>query len=245
MNPVAAAACVAVVVAAVAGAAAARQLSRARRAEGEAARLRKELAAERHAASHDDLTGLPNRRSFYRAGAALVRDAARRPLVAILVDLDDFKRVNDTLGHRAGDEVLVNVANRLAAVAVGGLVARLGGDEFVALLDQPPAYGDRPVETANRIAEVLSAPVTVTGGWTVAVRASVGFVAVGSGVDLDEVLERADNAMYRAKTALPHQRRPVPGDGGYGPPDPGDEWFSPVQRRRQVRAVAGDTVAWY
>jgi diguanylate cyclase (GGDEF)-like protein len=237
VDPVAAVACGAVLVAAVV--AAARQLLRARRAEGEAARLREELAAERHAASHDDLTGLPNRRSFYRAGAALVREAARRPLLAILVDLDDFKRVNDTLGHRAGDEVLVNVADRLAAVAGGGLVARLGGDEFVALLDQPPAYGDRLVETADRIAEALSAPVLVTGGWQVAVRASIGFVAVPGAADLDEVLERADAAMYRAKTALPHQR-PVPGDGGHWPPVPGDEWFSPGQRRRQVRAVAGE-----
>jgi diguanylate cyclase (GGDEF)-like protein len=242
VNPVAAVACVAVAVAALAVLAAARQLARVRRAEGEAARLREELAAERHAASHDDLTGLPNRRSFYRAGAALVREAASRPLVAILVDLDDFKRVNDTLGHRAGDEVLITVADRLAAFTPGGLVARLGGDEFVALLDQPAAYDDRLVETANRIAEILSAPVTVTGGWTVAVRASIGFVAVRNGSDLDEVLERADAAMYRAKTAPP-RHTPVPGNGRHRPPDPGDEWFSPTRPRRQVRAVAGDAVA--
>ena len=242
MNPVAVMGCLAAAVAAVAVLAATRQLSRARRAEGEAARLREELAAERHAASHDDLTGLPNRRSFYHAGAALVREAPRRPLVAILVGLDDFKRVNDTLGHRAGDEVLITVADRLAAVAGGGLVARLGGDEFVALLDQRPAHGDRLTETANRIAEVLSAPVPVTGGWTVAVRASIGFVAVHNGADLDEVLERADTAMYRAKTALP-QHPSSPRDTGHTSPDPDGEWFSPGQRRRQVRAVAGEAVA--
>ena len=95
------------------------------------------------------------------------------------------------------------------------------------------------METADRIAEALSAPVLVTGGWQVAVRASIGFVAVPRAADLDEVLERADAAMYRAKTALPH-RRPVPGDGGHRPPVAGDEWFSPGQRRRQVRAVAGE-----
>jgi diguanylate cyclase len=242
VNPVAAVACVAVVVAAVAVAAAARQLAHTRRAESEAARLREELAAERHAASHDHLTGLPNRRSFYRSGAALVREAARRPLVAIIVDLDDFKRVNDTLGHRAGDEVLITVADRLAAFAGGGLVARLGGDEFVALLDQPAAYDDRLTETANHIAEELSAPVSVTGGWTVAVRASIGIVAVRNGAALDEVLERADSAMYRAKTT-PSDQTTFPGNGRHGSADPDDEWFSP-RRRRRVRAVAGDAVAW-
>jgi diguanylate cyclase (GGDEF)-like protein len=241
VNPVAAVACVAVVVAAVAVVAAARQLAHTRRAESEASRLRDELAAERHAASHDHLTGLPNRRSFYRSAAALVREAARRPLLAIIVDLDDFKRVNDTLGHRAGDDVLITVADRLAAFAAGGLVARLGGDEFVALLDQPAAYDDRLTETANHIAEILSAPVSVTGGWTVAVRASIGIVAVRNGAALDEVLERADSAMYRAKTAPSHQTT-YPGDGRHGSADP-DEWFSP-SRRRRVRAVAGDAVAW-
>jgi diguanylate cyclase (GGDEF)-like protein len=236
----------AVAVATVVAVAAVTQRTRARRAEREVRRLERELAAERHAASHDHLTGLPNRRSFHRAGAELVREAGRRPLVAILVDLDDFKQVNDTYGHRAGDEVLAAVARRLAALAGGGLVARLGGDEFVALLDDPaphggriPAYGDRLAETADRIAEVLSAPVPVTGGCNVTVRASVGFATVPAGADLDDVLDRADAAMYRAKASLA-QPVPAPRDGGRV----ADDWSAAGEQRRRVTAVAGEATAW-
>jgi len=225
------------------------QTRRARAAEQELRRVEAELSAERHAARHDHLTGLPNRRWFYDAGAALVGATDRRPLVAVLVDLDDFKRINDTFGHRAGDEVLVTVARQLADVVGVGLVARLGGDEFVALFDLPPGCSDRPAgdrhgltETAGRITEVLSAPVPVAGGWNVAVRASIGVVVVDAGSDLDEVLDRADAAMYRAKTArlasAPARRagrRESAESGG---------WFAADGQRRQVRAVAGDSVTW-
>jgi diguanylate cyclase (GGDEF)-like protein len=237
MDPLAA---VAVAVAAVLAATAVWLALRARRSARELGRLRGELAAERQAANCDHLTGLPNRRCFYRGGTALAREANRRSLIAVLVDLDDFKRINDTFGHRAGDEVLVTVARRLAGLAGGGLVARLGGDEFAALLDQPPAHGpqrrgahaDRLAETGQRIAEVLSVPVPVAGGWKVAVRASIGVVAVAAGSDLDEVLERADAAMYQAKTA----RSGLSPDGG--------SWFAGDAQRRQVRAVAGDALTW-
>ena len=219
---------------------------RARAAERELRRVRTELSTEQHAARHDHLTGLPNRRWFYGAGAALVRATERRPLVAVLVDLDDFKRINDTFGHRAGDEVLVTVARRLAGVVGPGLVARLGGDEFVALFDLPAGLPDctagNLTDTTGRITEVLSAPVHVAGGWNVAVRASIGVVVAAPGSDLDEVLDRADAAMYRAKTARlasPPARR----HGRREPPDP-DGWFAADGRRRQVRAVAGDSVTW-
>jgi diguanylate cyclase (GGDEF)-like protein len=225
-------------------------VERTKKVEQELRRLRGELSAERHAARHDHLTGLPNRRWFYGAGATLVGTTDRAPLVAVLVDLDDFKRINDTFGHRAGDEVLVTVARRLAAVAGVGLVARLGGDEFVALLDQPPGCRERSLgkqdhrltDTAGRITEVLSAPVPVPGGWNVAVRASIGVVTVAPGSDLDEVLERVDAAMYQAKTARPASapgrrtgRREAPDAAG---------WFAADGQRRQVRAVAGDAVTW-
>jgi diguanylate cyclase len=249
VSSVVAVAAVAAAVAAVVGIAAARASVRARRAEREVGRLRREVEAERHAAGHDHLTGLPNRRSFYDVGTRLIGDSTRRPLAAILVDLDDFKRINDTFGHRAGDEVLVNVARRLTDLAGGGLVARLGGDEFVALLGQPPAHGGRSpatgdwlAKTAGRFTEVLSVPVLVTGGWRVAVRASIGCVTVPVATDLDEVLERADAAMYRAKTALA-QREPVRPPGQHRPPEPGS-WFATDEQRRQVRAVAGDSVTW-
>jgi diguanylate cyclase (GGDEF)-like protein len=219
------------------------QARRARTAQEELRRVEGELSAEQHAARHDHLTGLPNRRWFYGAGAALVGTTDRRPLIAVLVDLDDFKRINDTFGHRAGDEVLVTVARRLAGVVGVGLVARLGGDEFVALFDLPPGCPDRPAgnrdgltETAGRITEVLSAQVPVTGGWNVAVRASIGVVVAAPGSDLDEVLDRADAAMYRAKAARL-------ASGRHESPDPGG-WFAADGQRRQVRAVAGDAVTW-
>jgi diguanylate cyclase (GGDEF)-like protein len=225
------------------------QVRRARTAEHELRRVRAELSAElsaeRHAARHDHLTGLPNRRWFYGSGAALVGTTDRRPLIAVLVDLDDFKRINDTFGHRAGDEVLVTVARRLAGVVGVGMVARLGGDEFVALLDLPPGCPDRPAgnrdrlaETAGRITEVLSAQVPVTGGWNVAVRASIGVVVAAPGSDLDEVLDRADAAMYRAKAA-----RLASAPSRHESTDSGG-WFAADEQRRQVRAVAGDSVTW-
>jgi diguanylate cyclase len=250
MEPLAAVIGAGLAVAAVAALlAAVRQAKRARAAEQDVRRLRDELSTERHAARHDHLTGLPNRRWFYGAGSTLVGTSDRGPLAAILVDLDDFKRVNDTFGHRAGDEVLVTVARRLAAVPGVGLVARLGGDEFVALLDLPPGCPDRPAgtrdglaESTGRNTEVLSAPVPVAGGWNVAVRASIGVVVVAPGSDLDEVLDRADAAMYRAKTTRPTS---APGRraGRREPPDSGG-WFAADGQRQQVRAVAGDSVTW-
>lgn len=240
MDPLAAVAGVAAAVGAVLAVAAVKQWARARRAEKEIGRLRRELAAERHAACHDQLTGLPNRRSFHSAGSALIREAARRPLIAILVDLDDFKRINDTLGHRAGDDVLVAVARRLASVAGDGLVARLGGDEFVALLDRTPPPGDQTAayrhrlpEIVDGIAEVLSVPISVTGGWTVAVRASIGFAPVPGGAALEEVLEHADAAMYRAKAA-PTPGRALPRTSRRRSSETGANWFSPGEQPGQV-----------
>jgi diguanylate cyclase (GGDEF)-like protein len=180
-----------------------RMRHRAGRAEAEVARLRQELVAERHAAGHDPLTGLPNRRAFYQLGAALVADPARQPLVAVLLDLDDFKQVNDRLGHAAGDEVLITVARRFAAYAGDNLVARLGGDEFAGLLTVAD-FDDAWLSCAAReLADVFAAPMLVTGH-RVTLTASVGLVPVHGRVELGEVLRHADAAMYRAKS------------GGYG-----------------------------
>jgi diguanylate cyclase len=175
------------------------QVCRARRAEAEVARLRDELRVERHAAAHDPLTGLPNRRAFYRSAPAMVADDRRRPLVAVLVDLDDFKRVNDTLGHAVGDHVLVTVARRFSALARGGLVARLGGDEFVALFDWPDADSRRLDEAGQVLTTALAAPIPLPEGG-VAVTASVGLASASGPADLAELLDRADAAMYRAKS---------------------------------------------
>jgi diguanylate cyclase (GGDEF)-like protein len=176
---------------------------RAARAEAEVARLRQELAAERHAAAHDPLTGLPNRRAFYQLGPALVADPKRQPLVAVLLDLDDFKQINDRLGHAAGDEVLITVARRFAAYAGNNLVARLGGDEFAGLLTVAHLDETWLSCAARDLADVLAAPMLVAG-CPITLTASVGVVPVHQGAELSEVLRHADAAMYRAKS------------GGYG-----------------------------
>jgi diguanylate cyclase (GGDEF)-like protein len=180
-----------------------RMRRRALRAAAEAARLREELVAERHAAAHDPLTGLPNRRAFYQLGAALVADPTRQPLVAVVLDLDDFKQINDRLGHAAGDEVLVTVARRFAAYAGDNLVARLGGDEFAGLLTVPDLDDAWLNCAARELADALAAPMQAIG-YSVTLTASVGLVPVDGHVDLAEALRRADAAMYRAKS------------GGYG-----------------------------
>jgi diguanylate cyclase (GGDEF)-like protein len=177
-----------------------RMRHRACRAEAMAARLVEELRAERHAASHDPLTGLPNRRAFYRLGASMVAGAARNPLAAAVLDLDDFKQVNDRLGHAAGDEVLITIARRLAAYAGDDLVARLGGDEFAALLTAAAVDEVWLAGTVRALTETLAAPMRIAGH-RVRVTVSVGLVSVPLGAHLAETLRRADAAMYRAKAS--------------------------------------------
>ncbi len=154
-----------------------------------------------HQALHDPLTGLPNRVLFLdRLGHALIRtrrDAAVRPAV-MFIDLDRFKVVNDSLGHKAGDEILVETAKRIEFVLrPGDTVARLGGDEFTVLCEgaaQVDAIG-----VAQRIVDALAVPFTVQGR-DVFLSASIGIAASGGPQDSAELLVRdADAAMYRAK----------------------------------------------
>ncbi|MEV4812116.1 GGDEF domain-containing protein [Micromonospora avicenniae] len=172
---------------------------RALRAEAEMEHLQAELAAERHAASHDPLTGLPNRRAFYRLAAALLTDASGRSVVAVVLDLDDFKQVNDQYGHAAGDQVLISMAERLAAFAGDNLVARLGGDEFAGLLVTPTLDRRWIDHASRRLYEMLAAPISM-GGFTVQVTASVGLAPVTGPTQLPEALRQADASMYRAKS---------------------------------------------
>lgn len=153
----------------------------------------------RHRASHDLLTGLANREAFLAALEASVETSrpGKGPSV-FLVDLDDFKSVNDSFGHDIGDELLTEIARRLRITSRPmDTVARLGGDEFVVLCD---GVGDRGI--ANRIADrIVAALGTVVdvAGLQLTTSVSVG-VAVGSpGVDAEELLRRADVAMFRAK----------------------------------------------
>ncbi|MFJ8578235.1 GGDEF domain-containing protein [Micromonospora sp. NPDC093277] len=172
---------------------------RALRAEAEIELLQAELVAERHAASHDPLTGLPNRRAFYRLAATLLTDAAGQPLVAVVLDLDGFKLVNDRYGHAAGDQVLVSVAQRLSAFAGDNLVARLGGDEFAGLLASPTVDRRWIEHATRRLCEALAAPIPL-GARTVQVTASVGLAPVHCPTQLTDALCRADAAMYQAKS---------------------------------------------
>ncbi|MGY1727883.1 diguanylate cyclase domain-containing protein [Geodermatophilus sp. SYSU D01062] len=172
----------------------------------ENARLAADLAAReaqlRHLAFSDPLTGLANRSLFLdRLKHALALHARdMRPVAVVFLDLDDFKAVNDTLGHAAGDELLLRVAERLTGALRGGdTVARLGGDEFAALLED----GGDPLEAAARLTAAMAVPFTVAGR-TRAVGASTGVVALTAGdaaVGADELMARADAAMYAAKRA--------------------------------------------
>ncbi|MEH0844054.1 GGDEF domain-containing protein [Micromonospora sp. CPCC 205711] len=171
---------------------------RALRAEAEIEQLQAELAAERHAASHDPLTGLPNRRAFHRLAAALLTEPGGPPLIAVVLDLNDFKQVNDRYGHAAGDQVLISVAQRFAAFAGDNLVARLGGDEFAGLLSSPSVDRRWIDHATRRLCEAMAAPIPL-GGRSVRVTASVGLAPVTGATQLAEALCRADAAMYRAK----------------------------------------------
>jgi diguanylate cyclase (GGDEF)-like protein/PAS domain S-box-containing protein len=153
-------------------------------------------------ALHDDLTGLPNRALFADRLAHALDRAAREPQVqtaVLFVDLDDFKAVNDGMGHSAGDELIRGVAARIrAGLRPGDTVARLGGDEFAVLVDRVPSL-EYANDVAQRILELLSLPIDVAGV-SLAVPASVGVTLAGRGSDVESLLQDADIAMYTAKS---------------------------------------------
>lgn len=153
-----------------------------------------------HQAFHDPLTGLANRALLRdRIEHALARSARRGTSVALcLLDLDDFKDVNDGLGHGAGDELLVHVARRiLEAIRASDTAARLGGDEFAVLTEDLDEAGGA-TGVAERLVEACRAPVML-GGREVLVTASVGLAIAGPGDDSETLLRNADAAMYAAK----------------------------------------------
>ena len=158
-----------------------------------------QLADEiKHLAFHDSLTDLPNRVLLHKGLAELVGDPARRPGV-IVVDLDDFKTINDSFGHAAGDALLVAVTARLSALAEPGeLVARLSGDEFAVVLHDDNGHG-RLAGRASAILATLADPFTLEGR-QITVTASVGIAAAGGGDERpEELLRNADLAVYKAK----------------------------------------------
>jgi diguanylate cyclase (GGDEF)-like protein/PAS domain S-box-containing protein len=161
----------------------------------EARQATKELAFQ---ASHDALTGLANRNTLHLALERYI--AARTPLTLLLLDLDHFKEINDTLGHPLGDAVLCQIAPRLEAALAGcdALVARLGGDEFTVLIPEraDPAEAEA---VAHSLLANLEIPFPVEQ-MHLEISASIGIAChAGDGTDPHDLLRRADVAMYRAK----------------------------------------------
>nr|WP_233360966.1 EAL domain-containing protein [Streptomyces sp. SID685] len=156
----------------------------------------------RYEATHDALTGLPNRTLFFERLEKVLAAGDGQRFGLCYLDLDGFKTINDSLGHAAGDRLLVEVADRLqsCATAPGEMVARLGGDEFVALTTGPGT--DRTVdELAERIMNALVTPISIDGR-DLLVRGSLGIVEGPAGErTAAEVLRSADITMYRAKSA--------------------------------------------
>ncbi|GEC02801.1 GGDEF domain-containing protein [Streptomyces spinoverrucosus] len=156
----------------------------------------------RYEATHDALTGLPNRTLFFERLEKVLSAGEGQRFGLCYLDLDGFKTINDSLGHAAGDRLLVEVADRLQACATapGEMVARLGGDEFVALTTGPDTQREVD-ELAARIMNALVAPISVDGR-ELTVRGSIGVVEGAAGErSAAEVLRSADITMYRAKSA--------------------------------------------
>ena len=152
-----------------------------------------------HQANHDSLTGLPNRQALAERMSSAIASGAQPAL--LFVDLDRFKLVNDTIGHPAGDELLIAAAQRLRQAVRGeDVVARLGGDEFVVLAASAPTL-EGAVDLAERLQRDMSAPFEV-GGRSLFISASIGIAVPGGEVSsAEEMLRAADLAMYRSKTA--------------------------------------------
>ncbi|GLV98611.1 membrane associated phosphodiesterase [Streptomyces lavendulae subsp. lavendulae] len=159
-----------------------------------------------HSAEHDPLTDLPNRALFTRRvrQALTGRRAGDHSTAVLFIDLDGFKAVNDTIGHQAGDELLVEAARRLQdAVRAGDTAARLGGDEFAALI-LGDGSRDRSAreyqvhEIAERLRSTLSQPYRIAGS-EVRVAASIGVAFADPGITPSDLMRNADLAMYRAK----------------------------------------------
>jgi diguanylate cyclase (GGDEF)-like protein/PAS domain S-box-containing protein len=186
----------------------------------------------KHQAYHDALTGLPNRVLFAERVADALDHARRteRTVGVLFVDLDDFKVVNDTMGHGTGDELLAAVAGRLAAsVRPSDTAARLGGDEFALLIDDAPD-GETVEVFAERIVAAFTGPFTLSDAEVIAT-ATVGVATSVDTTDADELLRHADLALYAAKAAGKRRWRsyqPVLSAG--------------MLRRREVQAALEDAL---
>ncbi|MHC6227548.1 diguanylate cyclase domain-containing protein [Pseudomonas sp. X10] len=164
--------------------------------------LRSENETLAHQASHDSLTGLPNRAYFEGRLSRTLRNAAKHDehLALLFLDSDHFKQINDSLGHAVGDEVLISVASRVRAqLREHDLVARLGGDEFAVLLT--PLHSREDAEDiAEKIVDSMKLPILLEDGHSIATSLSVGIAYYpDDGHDPASLLNAADTAMYQAK----------------------------------------------
>src|ERR1019366_7145753 len=163
-------------------------------------RKRAEEQIEFHA-YHDVLTNLPNRKLFTDRLTHSLSRARRsgKPLAVMFVDLDHFKSINDTLGHEAGDELLLEMSRRLRAnIRDDDTVARLGGDEFTIILAEL-RHPEDAVSVAEKLIQAIEQPLTIAGN-SIEVSASIGIALFpDDGADAESLLRNADSAMYRAK----------------------------------------------
>jgi len=159
---------------------------------------------------HDPLTGLANRRFVHENEKHLIAGAKRsgKQLAVLAIDLDDFKAVNDRFGHAAGDEVIVTSAERMKQLLrESDVIARFGGDEFVIVLGQVDD-AEAAREVARRVVESLSQPISLAGGGSAQIGASVGIaMCCTDGETLDDLLKKADAALYAAKRDGKHTFR--------------------------------------
>ncbi len=157
----------------------------------------------RYLANHDELTGLPNRRELMNQFTKEINRADRsgKHIIVLMIDLDGFKQVNDTLGHEAGDYTLTEVADRLnTLIRKYDTFARIGGDEFVILISEVEADFDLN-EKVERIIACVSKPMFFESN-PIAISASIGVAKFPiNGKDINELLSHADSAMYCAKKA--------------------------------------------
>jgi diguanylate cyclase (GGDEF)-like protein len=162
--------------------------------------VRAEASRQAHEASHDPLTGLANRILLQERTREAIAEPHELTTALLLLDLDHFKEINDTLGHAAGDFLLQQVADRLRSLSrPGDLVARLGGDEFAVLLTGLDS-ADAAAPAAERVLRLLTEPVEYEG-LRLSVEGSVGVACYPADAqDADELLRRADVAMYQAKS---------------------------------------------
>lgn len=169
---------------------------------GKVARLQERVAQLDQLAHEDSLINLPNRRGFMRELERLIARVDRYGISAamLFVDVDGLKMINDTLGHRAGDEALIQVANLLSkGVRHSDVVARIGGDEFGILLESSDA--DAAHETAARLIEQISSCEVLHDGEALPLSVAIGVGMIDALDTAEAVMERADEAMYRRKAA--------------------------------------------